>query len=67
MFVLGIVEKRATIHSTCSVLKDGGEGRGCGFRGDESEVSVNLGGEELRPPLLSSRFVPPPVSHCWAS
>lgn len=42
-------------------------GRGCGFRGDESEVSISRGVEELKPPLLSSRFVlPPPVSHCWA-
>lgn len=40
--------------------------RGCGFRGDESEVSISRGGEQPKPPLLSSRFVPPPVSHCWA-
>lgn len=41
--------------------------RGCSFRGDESEVSVSRGGEKLKPLLLSSRFVPPPVSRCWAS
>jgi len=39
------------------------EGRGCGF----SEVSVSRREERPTPLLLSSRFVPPHVSHCWAS
>lgn len=64
---LKIMEKGALVHSTCSVFMDGGEGRGCGFRGDEREVSVSRGGQKPKPLLLSSRFVPPPVSHCWAS
>lgn len=43
-----------------------GEGGRSSFCGDESEVSLSRGGEESTPPLLSSRSVPPPVSHCWA-
>lgn len=43
------------------------EKRGCGFRGDESEVSISHTGERPKPLLPSSRFAPPPVSQCWAS
>lgn len=62
---LGTVETQSVPLAVSSSME---EARGCGFRGDESEVSISGGWEEPKPPLLSSRFVAPsPVSQCWAS